>query len=359
VVTVDLTNEWDCFVELIHKTRDHQEGDRIVTGRIELTSTTPTFGGCRWWFLCPRTGSRTTKLFLPNGGWHFWGRQAYRLGYACQREDRFSRLQRRAAALNRQLGGEGGSTWDIPPAKPKRMRWRTYERKYERWEGVVQKANEEFTTRRHAGKVVHEHLASLGAIVVPPSVADRATFWQKLHERLAKLSNRIDAETQAKILGAVHDRVPMVTIEEIRELQLANAEAEERYWSQLQGMNETSAAEHTALRRSVDSKIAGLQAGAIGAKAAAAAAKDRAARLKRGEAVAGGLTKPMTLEEAMTAIGWTTSDLQHANRMQLIDEAGMTEELLDNLHSRRRAKAASLALLKRLVAEGRVNLDPE
>ena len=129
VVTVDLTNEWDCFVELIHKTRDHQEGDRIVTGRVELTSTTPTFGGCRWWFLCPRTGGRTTQLFLPNGGWHFWGRQAYRLGYACQREDRFSRLQRRAAALNRQLGGEGGSTWDIPPAKPKWMRWRTYERK--------------------------------------------------------------------------------------------------------------------------------------------------------------------------------------------------------------------------------------
>ena len=33
----------------------------------------------------------------------------------CRREDRFGRLQRRAAMLNRQLGGEGWGTWDIPP----------------------------------------------------------------------------------------------------------------------------------------------------------------------------------------------------------------------------------------------------
>jgi hypothetical protein len=88
-----------------------------------------------------------TKLYLPSGSWHFWSRRAYRLGYACQRDDRFSRLQRRAAKLNRRLGGEGWSTWDDPPTKPKWMRWRTYERKYEHWEQVVEKANEEFAVR--------------------------------------------------------------------------------------------------------------------------------------------------------------------------------------------------------------------
>ena len=36
------------------------------------------------------------------------------------------------------------STWDTPPAKPKWMRWRTYERKYELWERVIEKADEEF-----------------------------------------------------------------------------------------------------------------------------------------------------------------------------------------------------------------------
>jgi len=49
--------------------------------------------------------------------------------------------------LNSQLGGEGWGTWDTPPGKPKWMRWRTYERKYERWEQVVEKANDEFTVR--------------------------------------------------------------------------------------------------------------------------------------------------------------------------------------------------------------------
>ncbi|MGC2414595.1 MAG: hypothetical protein WA459_18100 [Stellaceae bacterium] len=107
VVTVDLTNERNCFVALRHLTRDEREGGRTVTDRVALTRTTPTYGGQRWWFLCPRTARRTPKLFLPNGGWHFWSRQAYGLGYACQREDRFSRLQRRAAMLNRQLGGKG------------------------------------------------------------------------------------------------------------------------------------------------------------------------------------------------------------------------------------------------------------
>ena len=147
MVTVDLTDEWNCFVELIHQTRDLREGDRIVTRRVELVWTVPTYGGRRWWFLCPRTGRKVTKLFLPNGGWHFWSRQAYGLGYACQRDDRFGRLQRRAAMLNRTLGGEGWATWSDPPPKPKWMRWRTYDRKYECWERAVEKADEEFTIR--------------------------------------------------------------------------------------------------------------------------------------------------------------------------------------------------------------------
>jgi hypothetical protein len=146
-VRIDTTDPSDPFIELKHQTRDWREGDRTVRDRVRLLSTVPTYGGRRWWFQCPRTGRRATKLFLPNGGWHFWSRQAYGLGYACQREDRFGRLQRRAATLNRQLGGEGWDIWDMPPKKPKWMRWRTYERKYERWERAVEQADEEFTIR--------------------------------------------------------------------------------------------------------------------------------------------------------------------------------------------------------------------
>jgi hypothetical protein len=70
--------------------------------------------------------------------------------------------------------------------------------------------------RRENGKVRHEHVVSLGSIETPPSVAARIEFWRELHERLAKLSNRLDAETQGKVMGAVHARVPMVTPEEQR-----------------------------------------------------------------------------------------------------------------------------------------------
>jgi len=146
-ITIDACDPHAAFVDLVHPVRDDREANRSVRDRIPLAWTVPTYGGRRWWFLCPRNGRRTAKLFLPNGGWHFWSRQAYGLGYACQREDSFSRLQRRAAMLNCQLGGEGWSTWNLPPPKPKWMRWRTYDTKYERWERVVARANEEFTIR--------------------------------------------------------------------------------------------------------------------------------------------------------------------------------------------------------------------
>jgi hypothetical protein len=99
----------------------------------------------------PRAGRRTTKLFLPNGGWHFWSRQAYGLGYRCQREERADRLRRRAAKLNRQLGGEGWDAWETPPDKPKWMRWRTYETKFKVWEEAVKKANTELIARAMMG----------------------------------------------------------------------------------------------------------------------------------------------------------------------------------------------------------------
>jgi hypothetical protein len=47
---------------------------------------------------------------------------------------------------------------------------------------------------------------------------------RRLHERLAKLSNRIGADDQGKILGAIHVRIPMATIDELRTLQRENSE---------------------------------------------------------------------------------------------------------------------------------------
>jgi hypothetical protein len=65
-------------------------------------------------------------------------------------------------------------------------------------------------TRRIEGKVRQVHMASLGSVPMPPEVDDRLAFWQRLHGRLADLANRLDGEKQAKVLGEVHARIPMV-----------------------------------------------------------------------------------------------------------------------------------------------------
>ena len=85
-------------------------------------------------------------------------------------------------------------------------------------------------TRREGRKVRHEHVASLGAIASPLTVAGRVEYWQNLHQRLGRLSNRLDGEIQAKILGAVHARVPMPTVDEIHALNLEEAKQHEAAW---------------------------------------------------------------------------------------------------------------------------------
>jgi hypothetical protein len=79
------------------------------------------------------------------------------------------------------------------------------------------------TARRADGKVCQKHVAGLGSILVPASVADRVAFWQQAHERLAKLSNRIDQETRGKLMGSLHEKIPMPTADEQQALQLENA----------------------------------------------------------------------------------------------------------------------------------------
>jgi len=96
---------------------------------VNLATSPQPFGGHRWWFICPRTGHRAVRLFLPRGAHQFWSRHAYRLGYACQREDRMSRIQRRGLKLYYRLGGDRDGNWlDGAPPKPHGMRWATYER---------------------------------------------------------------------------------------------------------------------------------------------------------------------------------------------------------------------------------------
>jgi hypothetical protein len=102
-------------------------------------------------------------------------------------------------------------------------------------------------TRREAGKVRHEHVASLGAVPSPLTVAGRVEYWQDLHQRLGRLSNRLDDETKAKILGAVHARIPMPAVDEIHALNLDEAKQHEAAW-RMRHVNTDSIVEENKLR---------------------------------------------------------------------------------------------------------------
>ena len=51
------------LIELINQTRDEGEGDRVVRDRVRLVSTTPTYGGQRWWFECRRPAVGQASYF--------------------------------------------------------------------------------------------------------------------------------------------------------------------------------------------------------------------------------------------------------------------------------------------------------
>ncbi len=92
---------------------------------IRLVATPLPFGGCRWWFLCPHSGQRAMKLYLPYGARFFASRQAYRLGYAVQRQSARDQAYRRARKARDRIGGSPNLLERLP-LKPKWMRWATY-----------------------------------------------------------------------------------------------------------------------------------------------------------------------------------------------------------------------------------------
>jgi len=166
-------------------------------------------------------------------------------------------------------------------------------------------------TRRVDGKVRNEHIASLGSIEVPPSIADRVAFWAELHQRLGRLSNRFSHEVHGKLIEQVHARIPMPTADEQRQLQKANAEADERFWSSLQHMNAATTENHKGLLAKTQRTISDSEASAKDAAANAERAKERIAKIERGEDVAGGLGNPVDFETMLRKAGMSDEDIQH------------------------------------------------
>jgi len=206
-------------------------------------------------------------------------------------------------------------------------------------------------TRRVECKVRHEHIASLGSISLSLSVADRIGFWARLHERLGKLGNRLDPERQAKIMGDVHARVPMPTLDEQRALQLENAKTEV---AQQEAVRDFVASDVTGRERLIEYQQAVVAAGKAAVSEGDEAvnrARTRVEAIERGDAVEGGLSKPQTIRAFLKALGWTDADQQHANLLALIPEEHFDElvklSLEPDASRRRRVRKAVLTLLRK------------
>lgn len=76
-----------------------------VDCRIRLVTTKPTYGGLRWWFICPLARPdggpprRVAKLYLPPSSRYFGSREGHGLTYtSCQESGEFRGLFRHLAA---------------------------------------------------------------------------------------------------------------------------------------------------------------------------------------------------------------------------------------------------------------------
>ena len=167
-------------------------------------------------------------------------------------------------------------------------------------------------TRRVAGKMDSEHIASLGSVDADVSVRERLAFWIEIEERLARLGNRVGPDDRDKIIAALGARIPFLTPDDLRAVQEENAKDDERIWGGIRDLNASGVEQHKILIASAEKKIAGYTAGSAQAAERADAAKDRLARIDRGETVPGGLVKRLDFEKLMREAGIAPALLKRA-----------------------------------------------
>jgi hypothetical protein len=105
--------------------------------RVPLVTLPRHYGGRQWFFVCPVTNGRASVLWLPPGAQQFASRHAWpgQVAYSSQFMTAIDRAYLGMERIKRRLIGElDPEEWDLPP-KPKWMRWKTYHRFVEQFEG--------------------------------------------------------------------------------------------------------------------------------------------------------------------------------------------------------------------------------
>jgi hypothetical protein len=174
--------------------------------------------------------------------------------------------------------------------------------------------------RRRNGRVEQEHIAGFGSVLLPLTVEGRLAFWQRLHERLARLSNRVDATAQGKVFASIHERIPMVTLDEQHALKLEYADQNERFWTHIRDHHRDHIEGHKQLVAGAQEKMAESQTAMAEADGEVAQVKDNIERLRNGEDAP--ISKPLSSKELMKIMGWNASDVRHSQVLHAIQELG-------------------------------------
>jgi hypothetical protein len=139
VITADLTDLTFPLIRILMRGLDQ---------KIELIAQPRPFGGHQFYFRCPVIGLPASVLWKPPGATKFCSRQGWgkEVAYYTQFVGREGRARIGSERTRSRLGSDDkNSNWHSPPpAKPKWMRWATYERylnKYLDYEQTVLKVN--------------------------------------------------------------------------------------------------------------------------------------------------------------------------------------------------------------------------
>jgi hypothetical protein len=118
---INISKPDEMWMRVYYTTTIHGE-KHDMDYRISITTTKPHYGGRRFWFICPHTGTRAAVLYSPPGSKWFASRKACNLKYLSQSESQDHRAIARMWKLKNKLGGKNF------PKRPKGMHRKTYDR---------------------------------------------------------------------------------------------------------------------------------------------------------------------------------------------------------------------------------------
>ena len=112
---------------------EYKRGDEPLKYLVHLTSTSPNYGGRRWYFVCPLAGCgrRVACLYLAPGSRYFACRHCSNLTYQSTRNDLMEKVDSRLYKVRYRMKAKGkvtGFILDPIPPRPRYMHLETYGR---------------------------------------------------------------------------------------------------------------------------------------------------------------------------------------------------------------------------------------